>query len=78
MTTAKFYSPTGKAISDVGVKADVQVHQAAKVESENIIGDDNGLRIGIQAARRHMLGNAPTPSNAIGRTELGRANVAGR
>ncbi len=78
LTTAKFYSPTGQAISEVGVKADVMVHETAKADSSAAMGDDNGLRIGIQTARRNMMGQAPAPTNVIGRTNAGRANVAGR
>ncbi len=78
LTTAKFYSPTGKPISEVGVKADVLVHETAKAESSEPLGEDNGLRIGIQAARRNMIGKSPAPSNSIGRTDTRRANVAGR
>ena len=55
LTTAKFFSPTGRPISQVGVKADVVVHQAAKpaVHSE-ADEDDHGLRVGIQTALRTM------------------------
>lgn len=78
LTTAKFYSPTGKPISEVGVAADVLVHETAKAETKAPMGEDNGLRIGIQTARRSLLGQAPAPSNAIGRSNTRRANVAGR
>jgi carboxyl-terminal processing protease len=36
LTTAKFYSPSGQAISDVGVSPDVEVRTAAKP----IVGED--------------------------------------
>ena len=55
LTTAKFYSPTGRPISQVGVKADVLVHETAKpsaLASEE--DDDPGLRVGIQTALRTM------------------------
>ena len=53
LTTAKFYSPTDQAINEVGVAADIELHQVAKSQGQQVaVGDDNGLRIGIQAARR--------------------------
>jgi carboxyl-terminal processing protease len=54
LTTARFYSPTGKAISQVGVQADVLVHQtayAASGASQRGPENDAGMRIGIQTAR---------------------------
>ena len=55
LTTAKFFSPTGRPISQVGVKADVLVHQAAKTGAQaKADEDDPGLRIGIQTALRTM------------------------
>ena len=50
LTTAKFYSPTGKPISQVGVKADVTVRQSAKPATDEPIATDDELRVGIQAA----------------------------
>lgn len=52
LTTAKFYSPTGQAINEVGVKADVLVHETAKPGAQQLADSDQGLRIGIQTARR--------------------------
>lgn len=54
LTTAKFYSPTGKPINQVGVKADILVHETAKTGAEDEIDGDVGLRVGIQTARRNM------------------------
>ncbi|MFK7767681.1 MAG: S41 family peptidase [Mariniblastus sp.] len=55
LTTAKFYSPTGKPISQVGVKADVLVHQTAKAAMDMVAEpEDAGLRLGIQTARRTL------------------------
>ncbi len=53
LTTARFYSPTGKAISQVGVKADVLVHQTARVGADNhsLEDSDIGMRVGIKTAR---------------------------
>ncbi len=50
LTTAKFYSPTGQPISDVGVNVDITVRQVAKPATDEPIATDDGLRIGIQAA----------------------------
>ncbi len=59
LTTAKFYSPKGTAISQVGVKADVTVQEVAKTDGSNETADDAALRIGIQAADREaQLRNA--------------------
>ena len=55
LTTSKFYSPTGKPISQVGVEADVVINQTAKVGIESLpIEEDAGLRVGIQVARRNL------------------------
>ena len=55
LTTAKFYSPTGKPISQVGVKADVLVHETAKTGAESDTpSEDAGLRLGILTARRTL------------------------
>lgn len=53
LTTARFYSPTGKAISQVGVKADVLVHQTARAGAEHLATEDSdvGMRVGIKTAR---------------------------
>jgi carboxyl-terminal processing protease len=78
LTTAKFYSPKGNAISEVGVKADVLVQESAKFDSETPTGDDNGLRIGIQTARRSQRVNSPIQTNAIGQSQPHRPAVAER
>jgi len=55
LTTAKFYSPTGQPISQVGVKADIRVHEAAKSSGYDVEdGEDAALRIGIQTALTRM------------------------
>ncbi len=78
LTTAKFYSPTGKAISEVGVAADVLVHETAKPNPSTMMGEDNGLRVGIQTARRSALQPA-APTSSIGRAATPqRSKVAGR
>jgi carboxyl-terminal processing protease len=78
LTTAKFYSPKGNAISEVGVKADVLVQESAKFNSETPTGEDNGLRIGIQTARRSQRINSPIQTNVIGQAQPHRPIVAGR
>lgn len=50
LTTAKFYSPTGQAISQVGVKADVIVRQTAKPADVEPLTTDDDLRVGIRTA----------------------------
>lgn len=52
LTTAKFYSPTGKAISEVGVNADYEVVRQGKYNTEVSEDNDAGLRMGISVARR--------------------------
>ncbi len=52
LTTAKFYSPTGQPINQVGVKADILVHETAKTGIGEEPDSDAGLRVGIQTARR--------------------------
>ena len=55
LTTAKFYSPHGKAISEIGVKPDVDVQYAAKTEkSSTVKSDDAALRVGINVATRTL------------------------
>jgi len=52
LTTAKFYSPTGRAISQVGVNADYDVINQGKYTGEANEDSDVGLRMGIEVARR--------------------------
>ncbi len=78
LTTAKFFSPKGNAISEVGVKADVLVQETAKFDSSASAGEDNGLRIGIQTARRSQMMNSPAKPNAIGRSQSSLPIVAER
>jgi len=64
LTTAKFYSPSGAAISRVGVSPDVAVQKAAKpVAGDNGVAafvpaddksSDSVLAAGLQAARRNI------------------------
>ena len=77
LTTAKFYSPTGKAISEVGVKADVLVRESAKYDPQTVTGDDNGLRVGIQVARKNLGGSSPDATK-IGSTLQSQPMMADR
>ena len=58
LTTARFYSPAGHPISNVGVKPDIVVHTAAKPLAGELAAmggpDDAVLNAGVQAARRQM------------------------
>ena len=62
LTTAKFYSPNGQAISRVGVTPDIKVQKVAKVGIEQAAAiaaaanqaDDTTLAAGVQAARRQI------------------------
>ena len=78
LTTAKFYSPTGKPISQVGVDADVVVHQTAKASVEPTEDDDPGLRVGIQTALRTMQQRKSASVSKTIQNELQRRNFAGR
>jgi carboxyl-terminal processing protease len=58
LTTAKFYSPKGHPISNVGVKPDVAVHEVARPVGGELVAlggpDDEVLSAGVQAARRQV------------------------
>jgi carboxyl-terminal processing protease len=58
LTTAKFYSPNGQAISKQGVTPDVVVHNVAKLTYAEIKmldeQKDASLRAGLQIARQHI------------------------
>lgn len=73
LTTAKFYSPHGKPISEVGVKPDVDVQYTAKVDGQNQTEtkseDDSTLRVGVQVASRAI---------AMRVQQLDRGAIAGR
>ena len=65
LTTAKFYSPRGLPISDVGVKPDVDVQFVAKATGNTNTSSDRILRVGIEVARKSLLNNKADPSKAI-------------
>ena len=72
LTTAKFYSPTGKPINQVGVKPHVTVAERARPgpSGKTAKNSDNGLRIGIQVANRQVARSA--------KSAFRRQSVAGR
>ena len=72
LTTAKFYSPTGKPINQVGVKPHVTVAERARPgpSGKTAMNSDNGLRIGIQVANRQVARSA--------KSAFRRQSVAGR
>jgi carboxyl-terminal processing protease len=56
LTTAKFYSPTGKPYSRVGVEPDVEVHQAARpVNGALAVKDDAMLAAALAIAQKAAL-----------------------
>ena len=73
LTTAKFYSPHGKPISEVGVAPDVKVQVTAKASdistgsSQN--GNDSALRVGIRVASQAV---------AMRQKNIQQRSIAGR
>jgi carboxyl-terminal processing protease len=55
LTTAKFYSPSGTAIQDHGVKPDVEVHFAAKPAGEAAEASDAALAVALNLARQSAV-----------------------
>ncbi len=79
LTTAKFYSPTGKPINQVGVKADVIVHETAKTSVEPTgENGDPGLQVGIQTALRTMQARKSASTTSSLRSELQKRQFAER
>jgi len=60
LTTAKFYSPKGNAISERGVFPEVKIEIVAKPNIGSYTAEDTDaiLRTGIQVARKQLLGEA--------------------
>lgn len=60
LTTAKFYSPSGRAIADHGVHPDIVVRSTAKpagqsnADGRRIAAEDAVLNAGLQVARRQL------------------------
>ncbi|MEM9941102.1 MAG: S41 family peptidase [Planctomycetota bacterium] len=79
LTTSKFYSPTGSPINQVGVKADVQVTQVAKVGLEPLpLEKDATLRIGIKVAQRNQQEFQSGQPTQVGDQSFAGKKVAGR
>ena len=81
LTTARFYSPTGKAISEVGVNADVLVHQTAHAGTDTNDSEDAGMRVGIKTARLAAEKRATKQRQAATTTQqpsFERPAIAGR
>ena len=82
LTTARFYSPTGKAISEVGVNADVLIHQTAHAGAKgDLDSEDVGMRVGIKTARRAAEKRAAQQRQTAAspqRPSFERAAIAGR
>jgi carboxyl-terminal processing protease len=63
LTTAKFYSPAGRAYSLVGVEPDIRVHQTARpINGTAAQGDDDAVLTAALEYARHSLGRQPTAS----------------
>jgi carboxyl-terminal processing protease len=57
LTTAKFYSPSGGPISNVGVRPDIEAHQVAKPLADGTVlpsTEDPVILAGIEAARQKV------------------------
>ena len=62
LTTAKFYSPDGSPISQVGVTPEVPVQLVARENPEaetNSDSEDDTLRIAINIAKANLQGQRP-------------------
>ncbi|MCH2179681.1 MAG: S41 family peptidase [Mariniblastus sp.] len=67
LTTAKFFSPKGNPINQVGVKPDVAVQYAARANASAGIQDegDNGLRIAIEVANRAVTASRSSNKSTV-------------
>ena len=78
LTTAKFYSPKGNAISEVGVDADVLVHEVARATEDGIEPEDAGLRLGVREAKKLVAKSQNYHSPTLGQTPTTNASFVGR
>ena len=79
LTTAKFYSPHGNAISEVGVSADVLVHEVARAtEVDGVEPEDAAMRLGIREARKLVAQAQNFRSPTSGQTPTSKASFVGR
>ena len=78
LTTAKFYSPKGNAISEVGVDADVLVHEVARATEDGIEPEDAGLRLGVREAKKLVAKSQNYHSPTLGQAPTTNASFVGR
>jgi len=80
LTTAKFYSPKGNAISEVGVRADVLVHEVARASGDGgNEHEDAAVRLGILEAKKLLTNSQPRKLPApLGKTRSINASYVGR
>ena len=79
LTTAKFYSPHGNAISEVGVSADVQIHEVAKANDlADSDQEDTGMRLGILEAKKLVSRAQNRQSPTVGQAPTTNVSFAGR
>ena len=77
LTTAKFYSPKGNAISEVGVSADVLVHEVARASDATSGHEDAGMRLGIREAKK-LVSNSQRLQQPATQTQGLNASYKGR
>ena len=79
LTTAKFYSPHGNAISEVGVNADVLVHEVARTaEADGMEPEDAAMRLGVREAKKLIAKAQNFRSPTLGQTQTTNASFVGR
>ncbi len=79
LTTAKFYSPNGNAISEVGVSADVLVHEVARASDVAVDGhEDAAMRLGVLEAKKLIAKSRNFRSPTVGSTPTSNASFVGR
>jgi carboxyl-terminal processing protease len=67
LTTAKFFSPSGNPISQVGVIPDVTVQYTALANGQDVVKseEDNALRIAIEVANRSVTANRASDKSTV-------------
>ena len=67
LTTAKFFSPSGNPISQVGVTPDVTVQYTALANGQDVVKseEDNALRIAIEVANRSVTANRASDTSTV-------------
>jgi len=78
LTTAKFYSPNGNAISEVGVSADVLVHEVARAsEVSSNEPEDAAMRLGVREAKKLVTNAKNFRSPTMDHAPTSRASFVG-